>query len=150
MEKGSFTSYGSGTFKTSVASSSGIRDCCTPPSAGRATTSPHHAWPDVVFGKDIVEHRLALNVVRPSRRRAEYNTVKDAGVNPTEIEPQAGRPSPRRTCRLPDPSSQGSADLRRDWAPSRPMSATSASSSRHRLLLRRGHDRLRAFTIAYG
>jgi rod shape-determining protein MreB len=55
-----------GTFKTSVASSNGTRDVL------------HSAvgWPkdhvartmlgrDLVFGKDVVEHRLALNVVRP-------------------------------------------------------------------------------------
>lgn len=60
-----------GTFKTSVASSGGLRDVL-PTAVG---------WPkdhiakavlgrDVIFGKDLVEHRLALDVIRPFEKGA--------------------------------------------------------------------------------
>jgi rod shape-determining protein MreB len=76
-----------GTFKTSVASSLGLRDVL------------HSAvgWPkdhfartllgrDVVFGKDLVEHRLALNIVRPFEKGVfKYNDIKDCGLRPEDV-----------------------------------------------------------------
>ncbi len=71
-----------GTFKTSVASSTGVREAI------------HTAvgWPkdpiaqklfgrDVVFGKDILEHRLALEVVRPFEKGVlKYRDPEDLGM----------------------------------------------------------------------
>src|SRR6516162_8650367 len=76
-----------GTFKTSVASSLGLRD------------ELHSAvgWPkdhfartllgrDVVFGKDLIEHRLALDIVRPFEKgMLKYNNVKESGLRPQEV-----------------------------------------------------------------
>src|SRR5947209_11029686 len=76
-----------GTFKTSVASSLGLRDVL------------HSAvgWPkdhfartllgrDVVFGKDLVEHRLALHVVRPFEKGVfKYGSVKECGLRPEDV-----------------------------------------------------------------
>jgi rod shape-determining protein MreB len=80
-----------GTFKTSVASSTGYRDVL-PTSVG---------WPkdhiartmlgrDVVFGKDIAEHRLALDVVRPFEKGAlKYVDAAAAGMTPVQVEKHA-------------------------------------------------------------
>jgi rod shape-determining protein MreB len=77
-----------GTFKTSVASSAGVRD----------VLYSAVGWPkdqvartmlgrDIVFGKDIVEQRLALNVVRPFEKGVlKYNTYADAGVPADQVE----------------------------------------------------------------
>ncbi|HYT93975.1 MAG TPA: rod shape-determining protein [Gemmataceae bacterium] len=77
-----------GTFKTSVASSTGIRNVLhTAVGWPRDHVARTMLGRDVVFGKDVVEHRLALNVVRPFERgMLKYNTAKDAGVNPAEVE----------------------------------------------------------------
>src|SRR5437764_3352228 len=76
-----------GTYKTSVASSAGVRDVI-PTAVG---------WPkdqvartllgrDVVFGKDLVEHRLAINVVRPFEKGVlKYNDATGAGVTAEQI-----------------------------------------------------------------
>ena len=77
-----------GTFKTSVASSAGVRDVV------------HSAvgWPkdhvartllgrDVVFGKDLIEHRLAAHIVRPFEKGAlKYASASDAGVAKEDVE----------------------------------------------------------------
>jgi len=80
-----------GTFKTSVASSTGYRDVL-PTAVG---------WPkdhiartmlgrDVVFGKDLSEHRLALDVVRPFEKGAlKYVDAAAAGMNPKQVEKHA-------------------------------------------------------------
>jgi rod shape-determining protein MreB len=80
-----------GTFKTSVASSTGFRDVL-PTAVG---------WPkdhiartmlgrDVVFGKDLTEHRLALEVVRPFEKGAlKYVDAAAAGMNPKQVEKHA-------------------------------------------------------------
>jgi rod shape-determining protein MreB len=76
-----------GTFKTSVASSTGVRD------------ELHSAvgWPkdhlaqerfggEVVFGKDLIEHRLALDVVRPFERGVlKYNSAEECGLRPEDV-----------------------------------------------------------------
>jgi rod shape-determining protein MreB len=77
-----------GTFKTSVAGSNGYRDAM-PTAVG---------WPkdhiartllgrDVVFGKDLVEHRLALDVVRPFEKGAlKYVEASAAGMTEKQVE----------------------------------------------------------------
>lgn len=76
-----------GSFKTSVASSTGLRD----------VLQTAVGWPrdhfartllgrDVVFGKDLIEHRLALNVVRPFEKGVfKYNTIKECGLRPEDV-----------------------------------------------------------------
>ena len=71
-----------GTFKTSVAASHGMRE----------VVLSAVGWPrdhiartmlgrDVVFGNDLVTHRLALNIMRPFEKGVlKYATTKDAGV----------------------------------------------------------------------
>jgi len=80
-----------GTFKTSVASSAGYRDAI-PTAVG---------WPkdhiartvlgrDVVFGKDLVEHRLALDLVRPFEKGVlKYGDSAASGLTPQQIEKHA-------------------------------------------------------------
>jgi rod shape-determining protein MreB len=80
-----------GTFKTSVASSTGFRDVL-PTAVG---------WPkdhiartmlgrDVVFGKDLSEHRLALDIVRPFEKGAlKYVDAAAAGMNAKQVEKHA-------------------------------------------------------------
>jgi rod shape-determining protein MreB len=89
MEKGIvYVGMDLGTFKTSVASSTGLRDVL-PSAVG---------WPkdqiartllgrDVVFGKDLVEHRLALHLVRPFEKGAlKYNSIAEAGVPADKVD----------------------------------------------------------------
>ncbi|HWY88593.1 MAG TPA: rod shape-determining protein [Gemmataceae bacterium] len=76
-----------GSFKTSVASSSGRRD----------VLQTAVGWPkdhlartmlgrDVVFGNDLTEHRLALDIVRPFEKGVfKYNTVKECGLRPEDV-----------------------------------------------------------------
>ena len=76
-----------GTFKTSVASSTGIRD----------VVQSAVGWPkdhiartmlgrDIVFGKDIVEHRLALNIIRPFEKGVlKFNHHSDTGLAADKI-----------------------------------------------------------------
>jgi rod shape-determining protein MreB len=77
-----------GTFKTSVASSTGLRD----------VLYSAVGWPkdqiartllgrEVVFGKDIVEQRLALNVVRPFEKGVlKYNAATATGLAADMVE----------------------------------------------------------------
>src|SRR5437870_2356844 len=58
-----------GTFKTSVASSAGIRDVLySAVGWPRDHVARTMLGREVVFGQDIVEQRLALNIVRPFER----------------------------------------------------------------------------------
>jgi rod shape-determining protein MreB len=80
-----------GTFKTSVASSTGYRDAL-PTAVG---------WPkdhiartvlgrDVVFGADLVEHRLALDVIRPFEKGIlKFVDAAASGLNEKQIEKHA-------------------------------------------------------------
>src|SRR6266536_3502700 len=77
-----------GTFKTSVASSTGIRNVLhTAVGWPRDHVARTMLGRDVVFGKDVVEHRLALDVIRPFERGVlKFNSHTDAGVPSEQIE----------------------------------------------------------------
>jgi rod shape-determining protein MreB len=76
-----------GTFKTSVTSSTGIRD----------VVQSAVGWPkdhvarallgrDVVFGKEVLDHRLAVDAVRPFEKGAlKYTDHAAAGVPPEKV-----------------------------------------------------------------
>jgi rod shape-determining protein MreB len=71
-----------GSFKTSVASSTGVRDVVL---SAVGWPKDHVARTmlgrDVVFGKDLMEHRLALNITRPFEKGVlKYNTYQGAGL----------------------------------------------------------------------
>lgn len=80
-----------GTFKTSVASSAGLRDV-TPTAVG---------WPkdhiartmlgrDIVFGQDLTEHRLALDVIRPFEKGVlKYGDAATSGLTDKQVEKHA-------------------------------------------------------------
>lgn len=84
-----------GTFKTSVASSTGAREVVA---SAVGKPKDHVArmmlGRETVFGKDIVDHRLALDIIRPFEKGAlKYNSHTDAGVaqNKVEAHKQAAR-----------------------------------------------------------
>jgi len=88
MENGVvFVGMDLGTFKTSVASSTGARD----------VVYSAVGWPkdhvartmlgrDLIFGKDIMEHRLALNIIRPFAKGVlKYSNGDGAGLAPEDV-----------------------------------------------------------------
>lgn len=83
MEKGiTYIGMDLGTYKTSVASSNGVRDVVL---SAVGWPKDHIARSmmgrDVVFGKDVVEHRLALTVIRPFEKGVlKYSDHKDTGL----------------------------------------------------------------------
>src|SRR5262249_17344843 len=77
-----------GTFKTSVAGSNGARDVIY---SAVGWPKDHVARAmlggDLVFGKDIVDHRLALDLVRPFQRGVlKYTDHAAAGLPPEKVE----------------------------------------------------------------
>lgn len=83
MEQGiTYIGMDLGTYKTSVASSAGIRDVIL---SAVGWPKDHIARTmlgrDLVFGKDIIEHRLALEVIRPFEKGVlKYSGAEEAGV----------------------------------------------------------------------
>jgi rod shape-determining protein MreB len=77
-----------GTYKTSVVSSAGKRDVI-PSAVGWPKDHVARAMlgRDVIFGKDVAEHRLALHVVRPFEKgMLKYNDQATAGVPAEQLE----------------------------------------------------------------
>src|SRR5438034_9725347 len=89
MDKGTvYVGMDLGTFKTSVASSTGVRDVLySAVGWPRDHVARTMLGREVVFGKDIVDHRLALHVVRPFEKGVlKYNDPKGAGVPAERID----------------------------------------------------------------
>ena len=80
-----------GTFKTSVASSTGYRDVLqTAVGWPRDHIARTMLGRDVIFGKDLVEHRLALDVVRPFEKGAlKYVEASAAGMSEKQTQKHA-------------------------------------------------------------
>jgi rod shape-determining protein MreB len=89
MDKGAvYIGMDLGTFKTSVASSTGAREVVT---SAVGWPKDHVARKvlgrDVVFGNEVTQRRLALQVTRPFEKGVlKYNTHTDAGVPPEQLE----------------------------------------------------------------
>ena len=84
-----------GTYKTSVASSAGVRDVI-PTAVGwpKDAVARTMLGRDVVFGKDLAEHRLALQIVRPFEKGVlKYTTPEKGGLtaNQVAVHKQAAR-----------------------------------------------------------
>lgn len=86
MEKAIYIGMDLGTFKTSVASSAGIRDVIhTAVGWPKDAVARTLLGRDVVFGKDLIEHRLAVHVVRPFEKGMLKYSSPDAGVSMEQI-----------------------------------------------------------------
>jgi rod shape-determining protein MreB len=88
MENGTvYVGMDLGTFKTSVASSTGLRDVMySAVGWPRDAIARTMLGRDLVFGRDLVEHRLALHVVRPFEKGIlKYNDIKDAGMSADQV-----------------------------------------------------------------
>lgn len=91
MDKGTvYIGMDLGTFKTSVASSTGARDVLLSAVGWpRDHVARAMLGREVVFGNDLVEHRLALDIVRPFEKGVlKYNDHQAAGVAPDKIAKQ--------------------------------------------------------------
>jgi rod shape-determining protein MreB len=75
-----------GTFKTSVASSTGVRDVlCSAVGWPKDHIARMMLGREVVFGKDVVEQRLALDVIRPFEKGVLKYTSPEAEVPPEKL-----------------------------------------------------------------
>src|SRR5262249_12883453 len=76
-----------GSYKTSVASSTGVRDEL-PTAVGwpKDHLAQDRFGKGVLFGHDLIEHRLALDVVRPFEKGVlKYNTIEECGLKPEDV-----------------------------------------------------------------
>jgi rod shape-determining protein MreB and related proteins len=85
--KAVFVGMDLGTYKTSVASSAGVRDVI-PTAVGwpKDAVARTMLGRDVVFGKDLSEHRLALQIVRPFEKGVlKYTTPEKSGMSANQV-----------------------------------------------------------------